>query len=155
MRALSCLSLIATLAAAAPAVAQSRPHPALVELIPLVEVYDARRGQASGFDVAGIRCAAMVLAKDAFARANRRLPRADAAALEAAQDNLRASEIARRERGMGPGRATRSTREDAERATGLYLARFNDNVRAGRHPWDRDSLVARDVIYCGFLNERG
>lgn len=156
MRALPHLILTATLTtAAAPAAAQGRPHPALVDLIPLVEVYDARRGQAPGFDVAGIRCAALVQAQDAVARRFTNLPGPDAAALRAARENLAAAEADRQQRGQSRARATASTRADGQRVQALYVAHFEGNLGRGLHPWRGDPLIDRDTTYCGFLNARG
>jgi hypothetical protein len=154
MRALSRLILALPLTAA-PAAAQPTPHPALVELIPLVEVYDARRNQAPGFDVAGIRCAALVQAQDSVARRFTNLPGPDARALRAARANLSAAEVDRQQRGQSRTRATASTRADGQRVQALYVTRFEQNLARGVHPWRGDSLIERDTIYCGFLNERG
>jgi hypothetical protein len=140
----------------APALAQGTPHAALTRLIPLTEVYEARPGaRTPGFDVAGIRCGAMVRAQDAFASASPGLPRMPAPDLQQADSNLTAAEIDRRQRlRMGAANAAASTRADAQRVLGLYLARFQDNRSRGLHPWRGDPVLERDTTYCGFLNQR-
>ncbi len=153
MRAVFHLALMLVLAA--PALGQTRPHPALIELIPLTDVYDARRGGAPGFDVAGIRCAAFTRARDLWARETPGYPRVAASDLREAETNLAASEIDRRQRlRMGAARAAASTRDDAQRLIGLYLARFRANRQNGRHPWQGDPVLDRDTTYCGFLAAR-
>jgi hypothetical protein len=140
----------------AAALAQGAPHPALTRLIPLTEVYDARNGgrDVPGFDVAGIRCAAMVHARDLWARQTPGFPRVPEAELREADTNLIASEIDRRQRlRWSATRASAATREDAQRVVGLYLARFEQNQRSRRHPWQGDPVLERDTIYCGFLNQ--
>ena len=136
--------------------AQGGPHPALTQLIPLTEVYDARGGRTSpGFDVAGIRCGSMVRAQEALARQTPGFPRVPAADLRQADRNLTAAEIDRRQRlRMGAATAAATTRADAQRVIGLYLARFQDNRSRGLHPWRGDPVLERDTTYCGFLNQR-
>jgi hypothetical protein len=151
---LALLALALTLPAAP--LAQGAPHPALTRLIPLTEVYDARAGRAApGFDVAGIRCGAMVQAQDIWARETPGIPRVAAVELRDADSNLTAAEVDRRQRlRMGAAAAASTTRADAERVRALYLARFEENRRRGLHPWRGDTVLDRDTTYCGFLNQR-
>ena len=150
------LFVIAALLLPTPVLGQGAPHPALTRLIPLTEVYDARNGRsAPGFDVAGIRCGAMVLAQDAWARGTPGLPPLPAADLRQADTNLTASAVDRRQRQrMSAAAAASTTRADAQRVRGLYLARFEENRRRGLHPWRGDPVLERDTTYCGFLNQR-
>ena len=151
-----CTALLLALLVPAPGLAQGTPHEGLTRLIPLTDIYQALPGaRTPGFDVAGIRCAAMVQAQDAWARQTPGFPAVPAPDLRQADDNLTAAQVDRRQRlRMGPAAATASTRADAERVKALYLARFERNRAAGRHPWQGDPLITRDTTYCGFLNQR-
>lgn len=147
---LPCLALPTPAAAEPEAV-----HPALARLVPLVEVYDARRPGAPGYDVAAIRCAALTFAQDEHAARTSGLPRPAPAALQEARAMLAGAEADRRQRlRQPPARAAASTRADVGRVVGLYLAQFARNAGAGRHPWQGDDLIGRDMLYCGFLNGR-
>lgn len=139
------------LALAGPAGAQT--HAALTRLTPLPEVYATARPTPE-FDVAGIRCAALVLAQDDWARARGGERRASARAMRDAQHNLTASEITRRNRGQSYAAAMTSTRDDARRVHALYIARFAQNAEGAGHPWRGDPVITADTTYCGFLNNR-
>jgi hypothetical protein len=152
---MSAAALLLAASLSAPAAAQSRPHPALAALVPLTDVYDARQTGLPGFDVAGIRCAALTMAQDIWSRANPFAGRVDPAALRAAELNLSGAEADRRLRlRLTAPRAAATTREDVLRVQSLYLQHFDGNARAGRHPWQGDTLVDRDATYCGFLDNR-
>lgn len=153
MRALLLPPLLLSLAWAAPVLAQARPHPALTELVPLTEVFDARRPGLPGFDVAGIRCAALTLAQDRWARVNPFAGSIPPAALAAAEANLASAALDRQQRlRQGAAAARGGVQTDADRLKALYLARFDARARADGHPWRNDSLIARDTTYCEFLN---
>lgn len=148
-------ALMAALALWAPLVPaeaqQARTHAALTELVPLLEVYDARR-DSPAYDVAGIRCGGLTVAQQDWAERNPGTRGPSRAALRASELNLTRAELARQQAGQPVSRAYASTRDDVLRVIGLYRARFEQNARDGSHPWNGDPLITGDTTYCDMLN---
>lgn len=145
-------ALAATLAAAAAGPAGAT-DPALLGLIPLVEVYAA--GQPSpGFDVAGIRCAGLYAARHDWARRHPGVRAPSPAQLADIDSHLTAARLHREGQGMSMTAAHTSVQEDARRVVGLYQAHFAGRQEAAGHPWDGDALVHGDGAYCDLLGGR-
>lgn len=127
--------------------------PALEKLVPLLEVYDARKA-SPGFDVAGIRCAGLFAAQSEWARKNPGAGRPSKARMQDVEDNLTRAEVHRRKNGQDIVQAQESTKADVLRVIGLYTARFRSNTSGGGHPWQADGLIRGDTGYCDILGGR-
>lgn len=145
------LIVAATLAALS--VGPALAHPALGQLIPLIEVYDARRASPE-FDVAGIRCSGLWLAQDAWADAHHGRGRPTRVRMADVDPNLTRAEIVRRGGGMDVSRAYASTRDDVLRVIDLYSQRFRARDNGEGLPWSGDPLIRGDTTYCDLLNDR-
>ena len=124
-------------------------HPALRSLIPLTEVY-ARGADIPGFDVAGVRCAGLMLAQFDWAARNPGVSGPTEAEMARVDLLFEASEQQRLNEGMELGRAHVSIEREARRVWRLYERRFAENATAG-HPWAEDVLIAGDQRVCDAL----
>lgn len=142
------VSALAICAIAALSTSPAAAQDPLRHLLPLLEVYDARK-PSPGYDVAGIRCAGLFVAQDDWAhRHGMRGPsRAELASVE---ELLTRAEQFRRNAGFDLVAAQESTRTDVMRVVGLYQERFSRNAKAG-HPWSGDRLIKGDAQYCDIL----
>ncbi|NUB43662.1 hypothetical protein GEU84_004635 [Fertoebacter nigrum] len=133
----------------------ARADDGLKKLIPLVEIYDVRKPARPGFDVAGIRCAALFTAqkhwKDTHPRTAGRGP--SPKQLKIVATHLTRSEIFRREQGKGMVESYETVLADVQRVIQLYLARFETRAEGGAHPWQGDGLIRGDSAYCKALGE--
>lgn len=119
--------------------------------IPLIEIFGAE--SIPGFDVAGIRCAALVVAQDEWVKANRSGQRPARAQMQAVELNLTLAEQHRLNAGADIVAAQETTRADVLAAIDMYTARFAANAGRG-HPWRDDLMVRGDTAYCDLVNDR-
>ncbi len=139
-----------SLATAAPGMAQ----PGLDSLIPLVEIYATVNDPTPGFDVAGIRCAALFTAQKDWADRHREVRGPTRDQIADVELNLTRAEIFRQEQGLGLTGAYQSTLEDVQRLIALYQARFAQVSTTADHPWRNDGLIRSDTSYCEALAGR-
>ena len=122
----------------------------LSSLVPLVEVYAVDAKVTPGFDVAGIRCAALYSAQALWAQDHGgRGP--GRKAMQDVELHLTRAELFRREQGESVTAAHDSTLADVQAVMALYAQRFGQNAGAGRHPWLGDGLIRSDLSYCRLL----
>jgi hypothetical protein len=145
-------ALAAALALAGPGPAAAT-DPALLGLVPLVEVYVVGR-PPPGFDVGGIRCAGLFAAQHDWSRRHPGIRPPGPARLADIDNHLTAARIHRQGQGMGIAAAQVSVQQDARRVLGLYQAHFAGRQEAAGHPWDGDRLVQTDTSYCDLLAGR-
>ena len=144
----------AALAAAALAPApQALAHEALHTLVPLIEVYSATQPSPE-FDVAGVRCAALYMAQQDWAKSRPGTPRPSKAQLRDIEANLTAAEQTRRNAGLSLVAAQESIKADVLRVFALYKAHFDRTRHDNKSPWTGDPLLRGDMRYCDLLGGR-
>jgi hypothetical protein len=135
--------------ALAPVPATAQTHPALLSLIPLIEVYGPSGAPAPGFDVAGLRCAGLFYAQQAWRRDHGGAG-PSRAELAASEVHLTRTQVYREAAGLSPVEAVRTTEADALRVIDLYRERFAANAANGP-AWRDDPLIRGDTAYCTAL----
>jgi hypothetical protein len=139
---------------AMPGTATAEPnHPALRALVPLQEVFAADR-KTPAYDVAGLRCAGLLLAKHDWAMRHSGVAAPTDAEMAEADLMLEASEQQRLNDGMDLVRAHVSIERDARRVWRLYERQFARNDRKNGHPWQDDPLIIGDSRFCAALYRR-
>ncbi len=121
------------------------------EPLPLVEIFGA--GSDTGFDLAGIRCAALVVAQEEWVKAHGTGQRPTRAQMQSVELNLTLAEQHRLNAGVDIVAAQETTRADVLAAMAMYTSRFAANAGSG-HPWRGDRMVGGDAAYCDILNDR-
>lgn len=137
-----------------PIAAMAEPdHPALRRLFPLLEVFAAGKA-APGYDVAGLRCAGLLLAQNDWAARHPGVTPPEDRDMQQADLMLEASEQERLNNGMDLAKAHVSIEREARRVWRLYERHFASNARQGRHPWQDDPLIIGDSRFCAALYRR-
>lgn len=147
------MSLVVWLVVAgAPQLAGAEPgHPALRKLVPLLEVFAAGK-PVPGYDVAGLRCAGLLLAQYDWAQRHSEVPAPSQAQMRQADLMLEASEQQRLNDGLDLVQAHVTIEREAKRVWQLYQRHFARNDRQGRHPWQDDPLILGDSRFCAALS---
>jgi hypothetical protein len=154
MRLGAVLGASALVIAQSPALRAEPNHPALRSLLPLVEVYAAGKA-APAFDVAGIRCAALLIAQHDWAQeAGGDVDGPGKAGMQEADRLLEASEQQRLNDGIDLVRAHVTIERETARVLRLYTRQFRRNAGSGRHPWEGDALLHGDLSFCAALTSQ-
>jgi hypothetical protein len=137
-----------------PQLARAEPgHPALRKLVPLLEVFAAGK-PVPGYDVAGLRCAGLLLAQYDWAERHPGVSSPSRDEMRQADLMLEASEQQRLNDGLDLVQAHVTVEREARRVWQLYQRQFARNDRQGRHPWQDDPLILGDSRFCAALSGR-
>jgi hypothetical protein len=136
----------------APQLAGAEPgHPALRKLVPLLEVFAAGK-PVPGYDVAGLRCAGLLLAQYDWAERHPGVAAPSRDEMRQADLMLEASEQQRLNDGLDLVQAHVTVEREAKRVWKLYQRQFARNEGQGRPPWQDDPLILGDSRFCAALS---